>query len=358
LFELQFSPERSPRPKARLVAIQFPFADLRPISLNSEQRLRTPTWPDPDPGREFVRSSGIVSIRPRGGALDWLGEHVYCDASKLLRLPPGRRQLKPVFRRLFGTEHGYRVDIGAQASKRLWATVTSPAGLASLLLDCPVRVDGADMTLGTCVGNLSGALRRRTSLQLNAPGSGNALIPGTPIVLVDELQRGGGPSSFRVDSHSIGGRRIDVFAITRFTESRDWADVRDLRVAWWRAHFELEVLRCTLRQWRMRPDSFDPLRLRAYLSDSVGRLNRWRRNGVNQVLLISMRASINDYGRAALVELADSMRIEAKGVARKIDLLLERTSSERFHDFLVNLDAGHGLEVEYMTMSDQKATPD
>ncbi|MBC8067671.1 MAG: hypothetical protein IAG13_04995, partial [Deltaproteobacteria bacterium] len=70
-----------------LVAIQFPFCDLRGFSVEHTGKLAVPPWPTVEPEREFVRGFGAVRRRRRGGVDPWVGEEHYCDAARALRFP-------------------------------------------------------------------------------------------------------------------------------------------------------------------------------------------------------------------------------------------------------------------------------
>ena len=72
-----------------LVVIQFPFADVRRIvGVEKTNRLASPTWPQPDIRRQFVRNFG--QVRSLYGLYNegiWPGSDVYCEAKHAIRLP-------------------------------------------------------------------------------------------------------------------------------------------------------------------------------------------------------------------------------------------------------------------------------
>lgn len=109
------------------IGIQFPLADIRAFLSTEANRLKYPTWPLPEPDREFIRSSGIVKRRPRGGLVSWPGEEIYCSAKRALHFQP-LLKYQPVgalgnsvslicaFRRfLFNGEAVSRVELGFEA---------------------------------------------------------------------------------------------------------------------------------------------------------------------------------------------------------------------------------------------------
>ncbi len=70
-----------------LLTIQFPIADLRGFSEDSESgRLRKPAWPFPVANADFVRGYGTIRNRPKGGLMGWVGENEVCKATKSIRL--------------------------------------------------------------------------------------------------------------------------------------------------------------------------------------------------------------------------------------------------------------------------------
>lgn len=74
-----------------LIVAQFPLADSRPFLEAPSpitHRLPFPSWPLPRANREFVRGSGIVRERRRGGIDTWPGEEAYCMAHRALKFPP------------------------------------------------------------------------------------------------------------------------------------------------------------------------------------------------------------------------------------------------------------------------------
>jgi hypothetical protein len=65
----------------------LPLCDMRPL-LQTATLERSPPWPEPVPGRHFVRMFGGVRDRVSGGVSAWTGEERFCDASKAVRLQP------------------------------------------------------------------------------------------------------------------------------------------------------------------------------------------------------------------------------------------------------------------------------
>ena len=108
------------------IVYQSPLVDIRPFLNVETHRLLVPTFPLPQPGHDFLRSTGLVKYRLRGGVDPWPGEGIYCDVRRALRfeLAPSEwpliNQLKEagvnissVFRRyLSDGEAIARIDLG------------------------------------------------------------------------------------------------------------------------------------------------------------------------------------------------------------------------------------------------------
>ena len=63
------------------LVLQHPFADMRHFVGTPTGRLSRPAWPLVDTNVDFVRSSGLVRRRRKGGVEEWAGEETYGDAS-------------------------------------------------------------------------------------------------------------------------------------------------------------------------------------------------------------------------------------------------------------------------------------
>jgi len=73
-----------------LVQFQLPMTDLRAFA--SGQRLVLPTWPTPEPKRQFIRYFGAVKKRGDDGLMGWPGEISYCDSKRAIRVPLEERR--------------------------------------------------------------------------------------------------------------------------------------------------------------------------------------------------------------------------------------------------------------------------
>lgn len=315
-----------------LVALQWPINDLRQLSIVGSHRLPAPSWPDPRSGDEFIRGVGVVKDRPRGPIRYWEGEKSYCNAGRLVQmdgsLPMGKGWAASViYRRVYGTALSYRLDFGVLISGPTSEEDSFREHLPGILR-WPVSIDGGRWELGWCGRGIADALFERTSPH----GSGYAnqrrwLTAGVPALLIES--RGFPPFVGFVRAHRYmhRGRALGLYEIG--DDRTDSARVRQIRGALWRLHAELEVLKEIGRRWRAQPELLNPRFLRDYLNSACGALGREVRGGARQPPLLALAESVEGFeSRVDLAWLADELREESLGIARKLDLMLER--SERF----------------------------
>ena len=70
------------------LALQFPFADLREFLGPECGRLSGPKISSPeDLGKDFIRSSGLIRRRRKGGVKEWAGEELFASGQFALRFP-------------------------------------------------------------------------------------------------------------------------------------------------------------------------------------------------------------------------------------------------------------------------------
>lgn len=189
------------------LVVQHPLADLRGLLGSGCGRLSLPSWPLGNPDKDFVRSSGLVKPRLRGGVADWAGEDLYGDAKNALRFlnwrahlhldqPPAEADLECAFRRFHSDGTVARVDIGL----RLQLSSPIPAAHAAdgwrLLRDvllCSVQVRNAKGLPATVpligAGDLLAQhyLAATTQRKASPPIQTQAwwLSAGTPVLIVE-----------------------------------------------------------------------------------------------------------------------------------------------------------------------------
>jgi hypothetical protein len=136
------------------LVLQHPFADLRGFLGAESGRLQRPSWPLAEPQRDFVRSSGLVKPRRRGGVDEWAGEELYGEAKLAVRFPnhlaharlgPGGVEcvVDHAFRRFNSDGTVARLEVGMRLSvvtNAPGASATEWLGLLRDVLEIPMRV--------------------------------------------------------------------------------------------------------------------------------------------------------------------------------------------------------------------------
>lgn len=320
-------------PSRCFVSIQLPLADLR-VARSPSRRLPRPAWPDPEPGEEFIQKMGVVTTRRLGGSPIWLGEAAHCDFGRVARLR-AVDGVRNVYQRCYGSRWGYRVEFGQLVPADFLATDLHTFGDIVLGQKLDFR-DGRHPAIRRAWRSIAQAVETRT--QREADRSVGAVLPGVPVLLIEEATEDAAVLTATLGVAWVSNQRIDVLRLSRPANHPD-ADqlrstARQFRVAWLRAHNELEVLRVFLRAWNGQRLSASP-ELRDLLDDLGAGLNRWRRSGVNQSQLIAWRASQHPGELDELASFADLLVDESKGIARKIGLIVERARETSLADSLL-----------------------
>jgi hypothetical protein len=312
------------------LAIQFPFADARGFLDDKGHRLLRPAWPVALPGRDFVRSSGLVKPRRRGGVAEWAGEEIYCDARRALRFQDqlGKKEisfghtsgtLRCAFRRFHSEGTVARLELGLRFdSVEVPDTSAQLLKLAREVLLLPVRVaDEASKSSATKTmylvdaGNqlanhflLATTDRKHVSLVSNREdwwfSYGNL---GVVIEYQDELVfpphtryvlqvPDAGATLFHTWL-DVGKQRCSVWFIKE-GDRRDKEAARRLRIHLIRLHAERECLRTMLLNIRdgnrFKIEKGGPVsdELQRYLRDTVNLLQRPTFMGVQQSAMLGI----------------------------------------------------------------------
>ncbi len=69
-----------------LIFVQYSLADSRPFIEGVTPLLKKPSWPSPYPYKEFVKGSGQIIERKKGGLDNWIGENYICKINKGIRI--------------------------------------------------------------------------------------------------------------------------------------------------------------------------------------------------------------------------------------------------------------------------------
>jgi hypothetical protein len=317
------------------VVIQHPFADLRNFLGTESGRLPHPFWPLAEVGEDFIRSSGIVRPRRRGGVDEWAGEELYADAAHALRFPNhlgearfGTGGVKAIVERSFRRFHSdgtvARLDVGFRLSIAKSTSVTPTAvdwfGLLRDMLSIPVRVPNAkqktvpDMKQKTqsmvelvragvilAPHYLAATTGRRLNYQIN-------LHPwwfcsGNPALFVEYPDRYPAPLPMHTRhvldvpeakakvSHAwleFNEKRVSAWFVSAGRGDPD--TVRRLRIHLSRLHAERECLRLVL--YHIRNGKFDLAKnsdiavIQQYINDSLRAIEKPKRFGLPQSAML------------------------------------------------------------------------
>jgi hypothetical protein len=308
------------RPPAFLVA-QISLANVRPFFPGETHQLAAPTWPDAEPGRQFVRSIGGIYPRLRGSPGVWSGESAYCNASGVVRFASAPRDQRMLcrFRRLYGNGNGMlRFELGlsrrperSRAFDQSVELSSDPDFLIPMLrnvLDLRVRIrllrGSNPIRLAQIDNPLAAALLQSTS-SLSATRNGKLekwwVTSGRMLVLLQypesvsslEMQEAGIAVDQPLRGISLNhlklwhaSRSITVWIMST-TKDASVEEVRTLRIHLFRLHAEREALRQILRllsQGRLTiqrgTNASD--RLQRYLTSAVQLLEKDVKYGIRQ----------------------------------------------------------------------------
>lgn len=307
------------------IAFQNPLADMRPFLPAETNRLVSPTWPLPQPGKEFLRSFGPVEVRKRGGVEEWSGEENYCRAKRALRFDPCLRGLlivppeistmpRCVFRRFFSNGNAVaRLEVGLRVGARtddFWPLSGSMClALIRSCLSLTVKVPLEKKAATKCDLLSAGQHIARHFLKATTRIVGGHLLPredwwvgaGDPLMLIEyfsgELTPLPKHSQQVITPEKAGlalsycrvqasGRPVGIWFLEAIAGS-DRDVQRRLRIHLFRLHAERECLKRVLRiiaqgkfEVKLHTPSSD--RLQDYLRNSAQFLSRDKSHGFNQ----------------------------------------------------------------------------
>lgn len=302
------------------MSVQWPVADLRNF-IPGGLKLRRPTWPDSEPGEDFVRGFGMVRARPRGPIHYWSGDAAYCNAGRRVQLTPEPPVHHVNHVRLFGSEWNYRLDFGLTVHSD---SPTVSDHVLAKLLGTAVQVAGAATSLGTGSRSLAFLLSRATTPHNVDPADAlRWLRTAPPMVLVEEAEPKDANAALRQSSVIIDANRVPIYRSAHLPHSQD-VKMRQVRGVLWRLHSELETLRVVARQWKRDPSVFNEAELARYLSHCADVMlpNRW--GGVNQHLLLALEGGLEGTEISALL---GQVQLESAGIQHRLALLQDRARS-------------------------------
>ncbi|WP_313491685.1 hypothetical protein [Sphingobacterium multivorum] len=92
-----------------ILFLQFTVTDTRYFSPYRADILTKPEWPSPRPFREFVRNSGKIIERGKGGQSSWVGENFICEINRGIIIErctlPSGATLSNLAKHLYAGEH-------------------------------------------------------------------------------------------------------------------------------------------------------------------------------------------------------------------------------------------------------------
>lgn len=330
-------------PTRAFVGVQIPIVDIRPLC-SVMPRLEFPSWPTPAIGCEFVRSTGLVTARPRGAPLLPIsGEASFVNALGSLFKPLGidtenADRNRHLYGRLFGAEIGYRIDIGVRTPVHKGDTLKS-VGLRVMRekYEVPRRKECRELfQLGPLV---SRELCRRTTphsaIEQSLDFFGDptkatafqrrAVHALSPLVVVERWSR---DQTIRFSATTLWAdhnRHANLWELQLDSSRR--TESRQLRAAVWRIHFETEILSRILALRNAKTSiPFDDELLYAYLDRATRTLVKRSYAGYDQHSIIAIASMIGGFDSSALLSSLEYLREEANGTARRIDIILERSA--------------------------------
>ena len=350
------------------VVVQHPFADLRPFSVGARSRLvERPTWPLARPMIDFVRSSGSVRARPRGGVDEWDGEEVFCDASMALRFPDSMAHVQrgPAvlaagcrysFRRFYSQGTTARIETGLRLAASVAQTAPLPAAwlealFAWLSLDVavgprgrrapPVRLIDAGAPLAAHYLRAS-TQRYKLPLPPLPPVAGwlfQACTPsivietdeGDPVALPRHTSPVTVPAAVGRLHHAwmqIGARRVSAWFVQR--SGSDDPALRRLRIHLLRLHAEREALGALLaavmqRKLDITQDVVLSDAIQQHLNGAIRAIERPARFGVEQTEMIDVaRGAFETLFPGETTTLA-TMRLQ---IGAKVEVFMARARTQ------------------------------
>ena len=357
--------------------------DTRSLLSLPTGRLTQPSWPLARPGREFLRSTGAIRKRLRGGVDGWPGEDHFCDLSSAIRFPNrlgsdhlgSATRTRCAFRRLYSDGIVLRAVIGLQT-----ATASSPSlrrtdvhqfqTIVNSVLTLPVRIasstsparrlQDAGPTLADHILRVSTC--RAGSDPVRVQPKLHWIESGTPQVLIEyaETEYSEFPRYCRI-VHEVGGfdwkiafmwanvrdRPIGVWLLRRRPDTSRADEIRRLRIHLFRLHSEWEALGIVLRQiasgkFALSKRARASDELQRYLADSVRLLKKGTRYGFPQSPILdaaSRCTNLVDQGK--LQNLSSQLSNTRRSVNRMV-LDFARTESARARASIVvnNIHSG------------------
>lgn len=303
------------------VVTQFPVTDLRPLSTDRRGLLPSPSWPDPVPGREFIRGIGQVTPRLRGGIDEALGERAYVPAARMIRFTDLNRRASVIYRRYYSTAVAGRLEVAVQTP-----FVGDLDSVLQHLLNTRVYIPGSKNSIAfmDCGIRLPAMLVERTSSQAARREARGAIVAGRPAISLEMY------NWFNDGSCVLGHRTLplnqNIPTWVAIMGDSDWGFARQARGRVWNIHMRLEALRGILRAYAEDDSGLDRERLWNYLSEEVADLTRLRSFGVrNHDQVAAFGIGYTPLATTDVLEkLFEEVLLRSRGLERRLRIFFER----------------------------------
>lgn len=372
-------------------SFHIPLADVRPFLVEPTGRYPLPNWAFARPSRDFLRATGQVRLRPRGGLDEWPGEEHYCDLTSAIRFESGLEYLpidgarsniriQCVFRRLYSYGVVSRAVIGFRISGRYLLrnllTADDLAVLVRSILALRMSVPKAshaydERSLGGLGSSLTIHLLRVSTrpdvsdrvmphwiesgepqVQVEFDGSEVVELPRFSRVLEETQDSEGRVGQWRISPgrgpigvwgarwkvghwrSNSGSGPIGTWLLKRDPDP-DCDLIRRLRIHLSRLHSEREVLKVVLRQLADHKISLVPRTdssnaLQEFLTGSIQLLERATRYGFAQSPLLDIASRCTElFSPGATTSLRAQLSKARRDTLRVVSEYVEREHARR-----------------------------
>lgn len=325
-----------------LIYLQFPFANMTRLLAEPGRQVHSPTWPLPNPGRDFIRCSGQVQRRSTRSqwATPWNDEVFYCNGRNILRLPsirqalPSDIKLHAWLRRIHDDgAHMIRFQVIVNASPRADDSgISSRAILESFLRQDSVvtqfRAENKTGALARQGRPLAEVLEDSRYRVEDLPRGFNCVRHGNPVILIQhkvgeldvdeytvETRLPG--ATARLARRSFVGVPVTAWFVEMPSSQSDRQDERRIRQAILRLSAESEVLGAVLRFTSNSSDfNFDKAAMRRYFKKAIGLFKRQTyyidgADGISELVVAFAESIGPDY--VSLLEEQTANRIRETG---------------------------------------------
>ncbi|MBV5329337.1 MAG: hypothetical protein JZU65_17235 [Chlorobium sp.] len=371
------------------LALQFPFADLRQFIGEESGRLSTPKVSLPQNiGKDFIRTSGLVKRRRKGGVKEWAGEELYCNGELALRFPNRLGDIQfgtgsltgavvDTFRRFHSSGVVARFEVALQLSLKYQnlSAVTAPEWFSFMrdVLQITMHKRNIPQKIGSMQGSQKTelGLQRKVSTRVKLINAGKFLAqhylaattnrqlvpqvetqpwwyyPGKPALVVEIKEPYSLPKALPHMRHVLDLPEASASIFHTWLDfdnqpcsawfvamgEGDPDTVRRLRIHLTRLHAERECLNIVLANIGTDPgcklklghDLTQSDAIKAYLDEALASIQKPKRFGINQAPIF--KAAHDAFGIALEGEAATLQQMHWQ-LAEKVEKYIKRTENE------------------------------